>query len=180
MKKVLFFILLQLSLVVANAQSFQVGQKVEGWSSGDWYKGTITQIGTDNYQGYYYIKWEKFTVGQWVKSSNIRLVKSESKVSAESPRNGTYIILSYGNPTNPIRIGYFDLKDGQYTYYDLNKKQIAKGTYSYDSKNKMITWKTGPFKTAKWNGSFEIDREGKTHKIRLNSATIGSNSSDSK
>ncbi|HWJ25977.1 MAG TPA: hypothetical protein VNS32_05510 [Flavisolibacter sp.] len=179
MKRGLFFMLFQLALIISFAQNFTVGQKVEGWNSGEWYKGTITQIGADNYKGYYYVQWDKYTVGQWVKASNIRTLKNETNTAAVSPRNGRYIILSYGNPTNPVRIGYFDLNNGQYTYYNLAKKQIGQGSYSYDSKSKMISWKTGPFKDAKWNGAFEVDREGKTHKIRLNSATIGSNSTDS-
>lgn len=97
----------------------------------------------------------------------------------KGPRNGEYIILSYGSPTNPIRIGYFQLKDGQYIYYNMSKKVLGQGSYTYNSQNKNVEWKNGPFSEAKWAGSFEIDREGKTHKIRLNRVTIGSNSIDS-
>lgn len=179
MKKGLLFILALFVYAITLAQTFTVGQKVEGWNSGDWYAGTISQIGTDNYKGYYYIQWDKYTVGQWVKASNIRTVKAAANNSAVTPRIGEYIILSYGSSASPLRLGYFNLKNGQYTYSDLAKKQIGQGTYSYDAKNKTITWQTGPFKEAKYNGTFEIDREGKTHKIRLNNATIGSNSTDS-
>jgi hypothetical protein len=95
------------------------------------------------------------------------------------PRIGTYIILSYGNSSNPIRIGYFELSNGKYTYYDMNKKTLGRGSFVYNAQNKTVQWISGAFKDANWGGKFEIDREGKTHKIRLNNVTIGSNSTDS-
>src|SRR5665647_702020 len=181
MRKVFIITVLQLVLVIGFGQNFQVGNKVEIYNSGGWYKGSILEIGTGNYKGYYSVKYDGYSQPQWMKESNIRLQKTASNNNDlnKGPRNGNYIILSYGSAANPIRIGYFELKNGQYTYYNMNKKIIGYGSYTYDTGNKTVQWKTGPFTDAKWGGSFEIDREGKTHKIRLNSATIGSNSTDS-
>lgn len=179
-KKICLLLALQFSLLSVFGQNFKIGDKVEAYNSGGWYRGTISQIGSDNYKGYYYVQWEKYSQGQWVKESNIKLQKAVStSKDTIKPRNGSYIILSYGNPTNPIRIGYFDLANGQYSYYNAAKKLIGKGSFTYDAKNKTVEWASGPFKDAKWGGNFEIDREGKTHKIRLNRVTIGSNSTDS-
>jgi hypothetical protein len=172
-------ILFQLITLTAFSQNFQMGDKVEAYNSGAWYKAKIVQIGTDNYAGYYYVKYDDYNQSQWIKETNIKLQKPATAQNNNGPRNGLYIILSYGNPSAPIRIGYFELANGEYTYYTLGKKVIGKGTYAYNSENKTVQWKTGPFKDANWGGSFEIDREGKTHKIRLNRATIGSNSTDS-
>jgi hypothetical protein len=117
-----------------------------------------------------------------MKAANIRLQKTVAANTVNNkigPRNGTYIILSYGTPTNPIRIGYFELSNNKYTYYNMAKKVLGKGSYTYDAANSTVQWTNGPFKNSQWGGGFEIDREGKTHKIRLNSVTIGSNSTDS-
>ncbi len=178
MKNIYLLILLQLLSLVVLGQNFKVGDKVEAYNSGAWYKGTISQIGANSYKGYYYVQWEKYSQGQWIKETNIRLYKNAT-INSIAPRNGIYIILSYGNPTNPIRIGYFDLINGQYNYYNAAKKIIGKGSFTYNANNKTVVWTSGPFKDAKWNGVFEIDREGKTHKIRLNNSTIGANSTDS-
>ncbi|GAA4731175.1 hypothetical protein [Flavisolibacter ginsenosidimutans] len=180
MRKLFLTLCFQLFLLLAFAQSFSLGQRVEGYNSGEWYKGTVTQIGSGNYQGYYYIQWEKYTVGQWVKAENVRAVKTAAAAAATSPRAGEYVILSYSSQTNPLRIGYFTLSNGTYTYYNLAKKQIGQGAYTYNTNTKTVQWTSGPFKETAWGGQFEIDREGKTHKIRLNRVTIGSNSTDSK
>lgn len=179
MRKFFLTICFHALLLSAFAQGFTVGQKVEGYNSGEWYKGTVTQIGSGNYQGYYYIQWDKYTVGQWVKAENVRAIKTAAATEATSPRAGEYVILSYGSSTNPIRIGYFTLSGDKYTYYNPAKKQIGQGTYAYNANTKTVQWTSGPFKDAAWGGKFEIAREGKTHKIRLNRVTIGSNSTDS-
>lgn len=180
MKSACLLVVLQLFLFSVSGQNFKVGDKVEAYNSGEWYKGSVSQIGSDNYKGYYYIQWEKYSQGQWIKESNIRLQKAApGSTDNTGPRNGSYIILSYGSPANPIRIGYFDLANGQYNYYNAAKKLIGKGAFTYDAKNKTVQWTSGPFKDARWSGGFETDREGKTHKIRLDRVTIGSNSTDS-
>lgn len=180
MKKLFFFFILQFFLLVAFGQSFRVGDKVEVFNSGGWYAATIQQSGTGDYNGYYYVKYEKYSQGQWIKGTNIRLKSSSDMPAADGgPRNGQYIILSYGDPSNPMRLGYFYLNNGKYSYYNLVKKLIGEGSYSFNKASNIVDWKSGPFKNANWTGYFEIDRGGKTHKIRLNRVTIGSNSTDS-
>ncbi|MEP6676156.1 MAG: hypothetical protein ABJA78_13420 [Ferruginibacter sp.] len=181
MKKIIFLFILQLVLIITYGQTFKVGDKVEIFNSGGLYKGSILEIGTGGNSGYYSVHYDQYAQPQWMKASNIKLQKAATinNDPGTGPRNGQYIILSYGSPANPIRIGYFDLKNGQYTYYNMSKAVLGQGTYNFDAANKMVIWKTGPFKNSKWGGGFEIDREGKTHKIRLNSVTIGSNSTDS-
>ena len=161
------------------AQSFNVGDKVNIYNSGAWYKGNIQQIGSDNYAGYYYVHYDGFNNGQWINGSNIKMLSATKAATALAPRDGLYTILSYGSVTNPIRLGYFDLSDGRYRYYNMAKKVIGSGSYQFDPASKSVRWLSGPFKDAQWGGSFETDRDGKTHKIRLNRVTIGSNSSDS-
>ena len=181
MRKLILLLLLQLSFSIAFAQSFKVGDKVEAYNSGAWYKGNVVETGMDNYVGYYKIKYEDYNQTQWIKASNLRMQQSSNagNNNKTGPRNGSYIILSYGSSSNPIRMGYFKLDNGKYTYYDMAKKVLGQGLFVYDAENKTVQWKSGPFKDANWTGKFEIDREGKTHKIRLNNVTIGSNSTDS-
>lgn len=179
MKRLALSFLFLFLFAIGYGQTFEPGSLVDVYNSGGWYKASIVKAGDGEYTGYYYVKYQAYSQSQWIKASNIRLVKTVATPVAEAPRNGIYLILSYGNPTQPVRLGYFELNNGQYTYSDLGKKNLGAGTYTYDSQRKAIQWKTGPFKDAGWQGNFEIDREGKTHKIRLNRATIGSNSTDS-
>jgi hypothetical protein len=181
MKKIFLVPAFLLILITGFTQNFNAGDKVEIFNSGGWYKGTVVETGSGSMAGYYSVKYDGSSQLQWMKASNIRLQKKDnsSTGNGSGPRNGRYIILSYGNPSNPLRLGFFDLSAGEYTYYDMAKKYLGKGSYVYDVTGKSIDWTSGPFREAHWGGAFESDREGKTHKIRLNSVTIGSNSSDS-
>ena len=180
MRKMILLTACQLLLSISYCQTFHVGDKVEIYNSGGWYKGSILEIGSGSMQGYYSVSYDGYNQPQWMKAANIRLQKAATVQAANTaPRNGSYIILSYGNPNNPIRIGYFELNNGKYTYMGMDKKILGQGTYTYDAKTRSVQWTSGPFKNFKWGGGFEIDREGKTHKIRLNTVTIGSNSTDS-
>jgi len=171
------FILFVAAGSLAAQTKFSVGQQVEAYNV-DWYKATIREIGANNYAGYYKVKWEKYSGEQWIKEANIRVIKNETKDYSAGPRNGRYTILSYGSGYAPIVLGYFELSKGSYTYLNAAKKSLGTGSWSYDNKTKTVQWQSGPFRQANWGGTFEIDREGKTHKIRLNRATIGSNSTD--
>ena len=100
---------------------------------------------------------------------------------ADGPRLGKYRILSYGAVGNPpLFLGSFVLeKGGVYKVYLPGDKPAGEGTYAYDAAGQKVEWKTGPYAMEKaWGGGFEIDREGKTHKIRLKRTTIGTNSTD--
>lgn len=96
------------------------------------------------------------------------------------PRPGKYRIQSYGaTSAPPLYLGYVVLdKGGSYKVFLPGDKASGEGRYEYDAKTKTVVWKDGPYKT--WGGAFTIEREGKTHKIRLKRTTIATNSTDSK
>jgi hypothetical protein len=164
---------------IAAGMALKAGDKVEIYNSGSWYKGSIVAIGANDMEGYYSVSYDGYKQLQWMKTTNIRLQKADAARPSSGPRSGTYLILSYGNPKNPLRLGYFKLNNGEYTYYDMGKKLIGQGSYTYDTNAAVVQWSNGPFKNSAWTGAFEIDREGKTHTIRLNTVTVGTNSTDS-
>ena len=161
---------------------WKVGDKVDFWNSGVWYQGTIS-TGTGGYPGYLLVHWDKDRRpdgGEWVSLKNIRARQSTAKPdTSRGPRAGKYIILSYGDVTNPIRLGFFVLSGSSYQYQSVTGKTIGTGGYSYDAGTSAVRWTSGPLKQAGWTGGFRIEREGKTHVIQLNRATVGSNSTDS-
>lgn len=95
------------------------------------------------------------------------------------PRPGKYLIRSYGATTSPpLTLGYFVLNaDGTYKAYLVGDKLSGEGRYEYHAAQHLVVWKTGPYKDV-WGGEFTIEREGKTHKIRLKRTTIATNSTD--
>lgn len=101
------------------------------------------------------------------------------KDDAAGPRLGKYIILSYGATGRPpLVLGSLVLEDGgKYKAFLPGDKPAGEGSYTYDAANHQVVWKDGPYK-GDFGGGFEIDREGKTHKIRLKRTTIATNSTD--
>jgi hypothetical protein len=98
----------------------------------------------------------------------------------EGPRPGKYLIQSYGAPTQPpIFLGSFVLSGNSYKSFLPGDKPAGEGTYRYDAAAKKVTWLSGPF-AGQYGGDFTIEREGKTHKIRLRRTTVATNSTDSK
>lgn len=80
----------------------------------------------------------------------------------------------------PLNLGYVILeKGGTYKVFLPGDKPAGDGQYSYNADKKAVVWETGPYEKDKFGGAFEIDREGKTHKIRLKRTTIATNSTDS-
>jgi len=100
---------------------------------------------------------------------------------ASGPRPGKYLILSYGAVNRPpLNLGYVILESGgTYKVFLPGDKANGAGQYTYDAGRKAVMWKTGPYEKEGFGGAFEIDREGKTHKIRLKRTTIATNSTDS-
>ncbi|MFO0906592.1 MAG: hypothetical protein U0939_26550 [Pirellulales bacterium] len=108
-------------------------------------------------------------------------MRSVNGAEGDAPRLGKYRILSYGAVGRPpLVLGAFVLEKGDvYKVFLPGDKPAGQGAYTYDAAKKAIVWKTGPYAEEKdWGGAFEIDREGKTHKIRLKRTTIGTNSTD--
>jgi hypothetical protein len=98
---------------------------------------------------------------------------------SSGPRAGKYLILSYGATNRPpLVLGSCVLSEGgKYEAFLPGDNSQGEGTYTYDAAKREVTWKTGPY-VGQWEGKFEIDREGKTHKIRLKRTTIATNSTD--
>jgi hypothetical protein len=108
--------------------------------------------------------------------NEIQTLKKSDTTENQMPRNGKYLILTYGsNPANPLKLGYFTLNGNEYKYFDLEGKLLGEGNYTYEASEKQIKWQSGPFKSVGWVGNFEIEHEGKTHTIRLHSNTVGTN-----
>lgn len=98
--------------------------------------------------------------------------------ASQSPRPGKYRILSYGaTSTPPLHLGYFVLRLGSYEAYLPGDKLSGEGRYTYNPATRTVTWNSGPY-AGVWGGDFTIEREGKTHKIRLKRTTFGTNSTD--
>jgi hypothetical protein len=170
-------LMLTLSGSAVAQGSWKVGDKVEAYNV-DWYKATVIEIGTGSYNGYVRVHFDDFSSAsdQYISLRNIR-PRPGVQVSpdATGPRAGRYLIRSYANPTVPIPIGEFDLDaNGQYTARANGGRELGTGRWSFG--NGAVRFLSGPYSTAGWAGTFTIEREGRTHKIRLNGATIATNS----
>lgn len=106
--------------------------------------------------------------------------EAASEAAPEGPRPGKYLIHSYGAPPSRLYLGYFILeKDGTYKVFLPGDKESGAGRYEYNAGKKVVVWKGGPYEESGWGGEFTIEREGKTHKIRLKRGTVATNSTDS-
>ncbi len=103
----------------------------------------------------------------------------QAQAAGGPPREGKYRIMTYGATTSPpIFLGSFVLAaGGAYKAYLPGDKLSGEGSYTYDPATQTVTWKSGPY-AGVWGGQFTVEREGKTHKIRLKSNTIATNSTD--
>jgi len=102
-----------------------------------------------------------------------------SEEAGAGPRPGKYLIHSYGaTSAPPLYLGHVILeKGGAYKVFLPGDKAAGEGRYEYDPQTKTVMWKDGPYKT--WGGAFTVEREGKTHKIRLKRTTVATHSTDS-
>jgi hypothetical protein len=104
---------------------------------------------------------------------------TEATDAAGGPRPGKYNILSFGAVGRPpLYLGHIELQAGG--KYRISRKSegdyYGEGTYAFDAATSTVQWLSGPCKDDGWSGTFTIEREGKTHKIRLRSTTIATNS----
>jgi len=162
---------------------YRTGQKVEAWNIA-WYKATVLEVGTGDKAGYIKVHYDDYSSAsdQYLKESSIRSPKNVAATNGVSgPRVGRYTIRSYGgNGRNPIILGYFDLRNGAYQYYNAGIELIGTGKYQYDAVNQKILWLSGGLREYSTAAAFEITRDGKTHNITLLYGTYASNSIDSK
>ncbi len=97
------------------------------------------------------------------------------------PRLGKYNINSYGATNRPpLFLGHIELQAGG--KYRISRRSsgeyYGEGAYSFDSAASEVKWLSGPCNDDGWSGKFTIERDGRTHKIRLKSTTIATNSTD--
>lgn len=156
--------------------SFKVGDEVEYWQFA-WYTGTIVEVGSGNNQGQYLIKSPRYNNPYWILAKNVRAVsktKPGTKADAISPRAGKYGCYAQGTTIyNRIFLYYLTLQNGQYTL-----STGGGGRYSYDAASHSVRWLTGLHKEKGFTGAFDVEREGKTHKIILLRGTYCTNNSD--
>ncbi len=137
-----------LSLSAADAPyPCKVGDKVEGWNVADWYKATVEEVGSGNYNGYCLLKWDDYKIHTWINAENIRTRKNVSKTSDASP--------SSAPPATKYVCGVFLNLNGQFTYTQavvLKKDGTyqpsvgAAGRYRYDAAIKRIDFEGGALK----------------------------------
>ena len=177
----------------AAEPTYQLNDRVEtNLSVFGWQKGTVVEIGKGDHEGQLRVHGDGFpnSYPGWVRlpSKFIRKLAGEApaaapaKDSATGPRLGKYLIYAYGAPNTPrIFLGHIELlAGGKYRLSRTTKADyFGNGAYSFDPASKRVEWISGPYKDeAGWGGGFEIDREGKTHTIRLRRGTIATNSTD--
>ncbi len=159
----------------AAAQTWKAGDQVQYFESG-WWNAVVVEIGTGDHAGQVLVKPDGYTQVKWSVIKNVRARPAPPAAApASGPRLGDYSIMSYGNPSNPLRLGKITLAPGgAYRFYDNGNNLLGTGRYSYAA-NK-ITWLSGLMLTQAWGGAFEVSREGRTHTIRLKRGTIATNS----
>ena len=189
----LAFALTQASTLRAAEPTYQLNDRVEtNVSVFGWQKGTIVEIGKGDHEGQLRVHGDGFPNNYpgWIRlpSKFIRKLAGAAPAaapvtdSATGPRLGKYLIYAYGAPSAPrIFLGHIELLAGG--KYRLSRTTtgdyFGNGAYSFDPASKRVEWISGPYKDeAGWGGGFEIDREGKTHTIRLRRGTIATNSTD--
>src|SRR3954464_4489615 len=123
-KSLALFIYLLCLCAVGSSQ--KVGDRVQAWVSGSAYPGKIVGVGSGSMVGYFLVRFDSGTQ-QYVKASNIKVSSGAAVATASAPRSGRYVILSYGNPSNPIRIGYVNLTGSSYQYETMAHRPIGSG-----------------------------------------------------
>jgi hypothetical protein len=169
----------------ANPHNFRIGQRIEGWITAEWLPVTLVQIGGGPWaDSPYLVEYGTPIRGiqpkRWLSARDVRpLAKTPPDTSAAGPRLGRYVILSYGTPSNPLRLGEIELvAGGAYRYYANGGRVLGAGTYRFDATKRAVVWQDGILKEQGWTGTFTVERNGKTHQIRLMRTTIAVNSVD--
>jgi len=171
----------------ARQPAWQVGEHVEAYNV-DWYAATVTEVGTGNMAGYYKVHFDAFSAAsdQYIRASNIRAradrraaAAAADAARAAGPRVGRYRVLSFGASATPIVLGELELLDGgRYRAILPGGRPAGDGRYAYDAASGSVRWLSGPYRTDGWGGAFTVERDGKTHQIRLRGGTVAVNSTD--
>jgi hypothetical protein len=166
--------------------TFKIGERIEAWITVEWLPVTLVQIGGGPWADSPYLVEYGTPIGgiqptRWLSATHVRpLPKPAPAAPPGGPRPGRYIILSYGaNPASPIRLGEIELRaGGTYRYTAVGGRLLGSGRYTFDAAKRVVVWQDGILKEQGWTGTFTVEREGKTHQIRLMRTTIAVNSID--
>lgn len=97
----------------------------------------------------------------------------QTAAGTTSPRMGSYYVMTYGNVSNPIRIGTFELRaDGTYQAYLNGGKSAGAGRYNFDRSRGEVRWLSGPYQEF-GPSPVTVIRGGRTYQVRLNRTTYG-------
>lgn len=171
----------------AAVSAWKPGDKVLAWNV-TWYPATVLEIGSGTYAGYIKVHYDGSSSAsdQYLRGTSIKArpdARAEA-VAAEvaqraGPRLGRYRILSYGAGGSSLMLGELELRsDGRYRAAVVGGRVIGEGRYDYDAATATVRWLSGPYQTDGWGGKFTVERNGKTHQIRLRPNTIAVNSID--
>ena len=90
------------ALLIAGAASAQshVGDRVRVWVSGDYYVGTIKEVGSGSHAGQYLIHFDKFTTEQYALGKNVLPLGTApaARPSGKRGSNGCRIMVINGLP----------------------------------------------------------------------------------
>ena len=166
------------------APAVKAGERIEAWITAEWLPARLVRIGGGPwadapYQVEYGTPIGGIQPTRWLSARHVRpLPKPAPAAPASGPRSGRYIILSYGaNPASPIRLGEIELRaGGAYRYTAVGGRLLGSGRYTFDAAKRTVVWQDGILKDQGWTGTFTVERDGKTHQIRLMRTTIATNS----
>jgi hypothetical protein len=162
-----------------------VGSAVEAYISFAWRPARIVQVGGGPWADSPY----KVTNGEpinghqaymWLGPDKVRAPSTPASPTASppasGPRVGSYHVLSYGDPSQPpLHLGNLEILPGS-RYRFVSGGTAREGAFAYAQG--VVHWRTGPFAESGFRGEFTVERDGKTHKIRLSGGTFATNSVD--
>jgi hypothetical protein len=82
------------------AQAWHVGDKVRVWVSGDYYDGSVLEVGSGDHAGQYLIDFDKFATDQYALAKNVypRQAAPAARPSGKTGSNGCRIMVINGLP----------------------------------------------------------------------------------
>jgi hypothetical protein len=143
-------LLMVFGTATASADDWQVGDKVQAYNV-DWYDGTIAEVGSGSYDGYYLVKWDDFNGQQYIAAKNIRARPGSAPTGSNADAGLTGRYICYGYPG----------AGGQYRWY----LQIGDSTYQqqtpdlpvghFTSDESAISFTDGPYADNGWFGRLD-------------------------
>jgi hypothetical protein len=181
---------------------YELNEHIEVSTTGAWDKAVIIEVGTagGEHEGEYKVHYDGYAASydRWLRAATAGAPVTASSaapnasgtgagatagaaVAAGGPRPGKYNINAYGATNRPpLFLGHIEiLAGGKYRISRRSSGEYyGEGAYSFDAAASEVRWLSGPCKDDGWSGKFTSERDGKTHKIRLKSTTIATNSTD--